>query len=147
MLGILSACLSALAGIYTEFLMKKNNDSLYWQNMQLYTWVSSGTILLFLLCQMNIVKHEPTLYINDIFISPDHGCFLEKQRNRREFIFVCYWIIKLNCSWFSLASKGRTCLTWTESCKGYLYFEVILANFSSQIWCNIQLGKTSLGWL
>ncbi|OEL16939.1 CMP-sialic acid transporter 1 [Dichanthelium oligosanthes] len=32
MLGILSACLSALAGVYTEYLMKKNNDSLYWQN-------------------------------------------------------------------------------------------------------------------
>ncbi|RXH78147.1 hypothetical protein DVH24_040118 [Malus domestica] len=32
MLGILSACMSALAGVYTEFLMKKNNDSLYWQN-------------------------------------------------------------------------------------------------------------------
>ncbi|KAF7826148.1 CMP-sialic acid transporter 1 [Senna tora] len=37
-LGVLSACLSALAGIYTEFLMKKNNDSLYWQNVQLYTF-------------------------------------------------------------------------------------------------------------
>ncbi|MFQ6637092.1 hypothetical protein Gotur_013596 [Gossypium turneri] len=40
MLGILSACLSALAGVYTEFLMKKNNDSLYWQNIQLYTFGS-----------------------------------------------------------------------------------------------------------
>ncbi|KAG8475148.1 hypothetical protein CXB51_031998 [Gossypium anomalum] len=40
MLGILSACLSALAGVYTEFLMKKNNDSLYWQNLQLYTFGS-----------------------------------------------------------------------------------------------------------
>ena len=37
MLGILSAFLSALAGVYTEYLMKKNNDSLYWQNVQLYT--------------------------------------------------------------------------------------------------------------
>lgn len=37
LLGILSAALSALAGIYTEFLMKRNNDSLYWQNLQLYT--------------------------------------------------------------------------------------------------------------
>ncbi|KAH9775216.1 CMP-sialic acid transporter 1 [Citrus sinensis] len=37
LLGVLSACLSALAGVYTEFLMKKNNDSLYWQNVQLYT--------------------------------------------------------------------------------------------------------------
>jgi hypothetical protein len=33
-LGILSAFLSATAGVYTEFLMKKNNDSLYFQNMQ-----------------------------------------------------------------------------------------------------------------
>ncbi|OMP08584.1 Nucleotide-sugar transporter [Corchorus olitorius] len=38
MLGILSACLSAFAGVYAEFLMKKNNDSLYWQNVQLYTF-------------------------------------------------------------------------------------------------------------
>ncbi|KAK4738878.1 hypothetical protein R3W88_002575 [Solanum pinnatisectum] len=38
--GALSACLSALAGVYTEFLMKKNNDSLYWQNVQLYTFGS-----------------------------------------------------------------------------------------------------------
>ncbi|ONK56422.1 uncharacterized protein A4U43_C10F8470 [Asparagus officinalis] len=38
MLGILSACLSALAGVYTEYLMKKNSDSLYWQNLQLYTF-------------------------------------------------------------------------------------------------------------
>ncbi|KAM7274732.1 hypothetical protein ACFE04_016598 [Oxalis oulophora] len=40
MFGVLSACLSALAGVYTEFLMKKNNDSLYWQNVQLYTFGS-----------------------------------------------------------------------------------------------------------
>ncbi|XP_073266797.1 CMP-sialic acid transporter 1 isoform X2 [Populus alba] len=40
MLGAVSACLSALAGVYTEFLMKKNNDSLYWQNVQLYTFGS-----------------------------------------------------------------------------------------------------------
>ncbi|WZN66443.1 CMP-sialic acid transporter [Chloropicon roscoffensis] len=32
----LSAVLSALAGVYTEFLLKKNNDTLYWQNVQLY---------------------------------------------------------------------------------------------------------------
>ncbi|KAK4804101.1 hypothetical protein SAY86_003918 [Trapa natans] len=38
LLGILSACLSALAGVYTEYLMKKNNDSLYWQNVQLYSF-------------------------------------------------------------------------------------------------------------
>jgi solute carrier family 35 (UDP-sugar transporter), member A1/2/3 len=38
LLGILSACLSATAGVYTEFLLKKNNDSLYWQNVQLYAF-------------------------------------------------------------------------------------------------------------
>jgi len=41
LLGILSALLSATAGVYTEFLMKKNNDSLYFQNLQLYGF---GTI-------------------------------------------------------------------------------------------------------
>mmetsp|Transcript_18194 Transcript_18194/g.25197 ORF Transcript_18194/g.25197 Transcript_18194/m.25197 type:complete len:335 (-) Transcript_18194:319-1323(-) len=40
LLGILSAMLSATAGVYTEFLMKKNNDSLYWQNVQLYAFGS-----------------------------------------------------------------------------------------------------------
>ncbi|KAH7441380.1 hypothetical protein KP509_03G035500 [Ceratopteris richardii] len=35
-LGLVSAFLSALAGVYTEFLMKKTNESLYWQNAQLY---------------------------------------------------------------------------------------------------------------
>lgn len=40
LLGVLSACLSASAGVYTEYLMKKNNDSLYWQNVQLYTFGS-----------------------------------------------------------------------------------------------------------
>ncbi|GJS61625.1 CMP-sialic acid transporter 1 [Tanacetum coccineum] len=38
MLGVLSACLSALAGVFTEFIVKKTNDTLYWQNVQLYTF-------------------------------------------------------------------------------------------------------------
>ena len=38
MLGVLSATLSAMAGVYTEFLMKQNDDSLYWQNVQLYSF-------------------------------------------------------------------------------------------------------------
>ena len=29
--GLLSASLSALAAVYTEWVMKRNNDSLYWQ--------------------------------------------------------------------------------------------------------------------
>ncbi len=33
---MLSAFLSALAAVYTEWVMKRNSDSLYWQNMQLY---------------------------------------------------------------------------------------------------------------
>lgn len=35
-LAVLSAWLSAAAGVYTEFLMKRNSDSIFWQNLQLY---------------------------------------------------------------------------------------------------------------
>ena len=35
---MLSAFLSAVAAVYTEWVMKQNNDSLFWQNMQLYTF-------------------------------------------------------------------------------------------------------------
>lgn len=35
--GILSATLSAVAAVYTEWVMKRNTDSLYWQNIQLYS--------------------------------------------------------------------------------------------------------------
>ena len=34
--GILSAFMSAFAAVYSEYIMKRNNDSLYWQNAQLY---------------------------------------------------------------------------------------------------------------
>ena len=34
--GCVSATLSGVAAVYTEWVMKKNNDSLYWQNMLLY---------------------------------------------------------------------------------------------------------------
>lgn len=27
-----------MAAVYTEWVMKRNNDSLYWQNIQLYTF-------------------------------------------------------------------------------------------------------------
>ena len=36
--GVLSAILSAVAAVYTEWVMKQNADSLYWQNMQLYSF-------------------------------------------------------------------------------------------------------------
>ncbi|XP_043702256.1 CMP-sialic acid transporter 1-like [Telopea speciosissima] len=55
MLGILSACLSALAGVCTEFLMKKNNDSLYWQNVQLYMFGAIFNMAWFILDDF---KHE-----------------------------------------------------------------------------------------
>ncbi len=35
---MLSALLSALAAVYTEWVMKRTSDSLYWQNMQLYSF-------------------------------------------------------------------------------------------------------------
>lgn len=38
MFGLLSAFLSALAAVYTEWVMKRNDDSLHWQNIQLYTF-------------------------------------------------------------------------------------------------------------
>ena len=34
----LSALLSATAAVYTEWALKRNADSLYWQNMQLYSY-------------------------------------------------------------------------------------------------------------
>jgi hypothetical protein len=34
--AILSAFLSGFAAVYTEFVMKARDDSLYWQNLQLY---------------------------------------------------------------------------------------------------------------
>ena len=36
MYGVVSALLSAVAAVYTEWVLKKNNDTLYWQNMLLY---------------------------------------------------------------------------------------------------------------
>ena len=46
---MLSAFLSALAAVYTEWVMKRNDDSLYWQNMQLYSFgiVFNGMGLVF----------------------------------------------------------------------------------------------------
>lgn len=38
LLAGLSALLSATAAVYTEWALKRNADSLYWQNMQLYSY-------------------------------------------------------------------------------------------------------------
>jgi len=37
-LGVANALLSAFAGVYTEYLMKKNEDTIHWQNIQLYAF-------------------------------------------------------------------------------------------------------------
>lgn len=46
--GALSATLSAVAAVYTEWVMKHNTDSFYWQNMQLYFFgvIFNGAALL-----------------------------------------------------------------------------------------------------
>ena len=36
--GILTAFLSGFAAVYTEYIMKKNDDSFHWQNLQLYAF-------------------------------------------------------------------------------------------------------------
>ena len=47
--GMVSAFLSALAAVYTEWVMKRNDDSLHWQNIQLYSFgiLFNGMGLLF----------------------------------------------------------------------------------------------------
>lgn len=45
--GLLSAVLSALAAVYTEWVMKRNNDSLYWQvtlTLSTHLRVSHGSL-------------------------------------------------------------------------------------------------------
>ena len=34
----LSAALSGVAAVYTEWVLKRSSSSLHWQNMQLYSW-------------------------------------------------------------------------------------------------------------
>uniref|UniRef100_A0A061R2A2 Cmp-sialic acid transporter 1-like n=2 Tax=Tetraselmis sp. GSL018 TaxID=582737 RepID=A0A061R2A2_9CHLO len=62
--GLFSAFLSALAAVYTEWVMKKNDDCLYWQNIQLYTF---GVIF-------NAVK----LTLDDINVSFSNGLWVDK---------------------------------------------------------------------
>ena len=60
--GILSAFMSAFAAVYSEYIMKRNNDSLYWQNAQLYFF---GVIFNFL-----------SLTVQDIRNGFHHGFWL-----------------------------------------------------------------------
>ncbi|XP_042420487.1 CMP-sialic acid transporter 1-like isoform X2 [Zingiber officinale] len=79
MLGLLSACLSALAGVYTEYLMKKNNDSLYWQNVQLYTF---GAIF-------NMAR----LIVDDFRVEFENGPWWQRLLNGYT---VTTWLVVLN---------------------------------------------------
>lgn len=81
LLGILSACLSALAGVYTEYLMKKNQDSLYWQNMQLYAF---GVLF-------NIAR----LTVEDVRAGFSNGCWWNRLFNGYDFVT---WLVVLNLS-------------------------------------------------
>uniref|UniRef100_A0A2P2KUS9 Cmp-sialic acid transporter n=1 Tax=Rhizophora mucronata TaxID=61149 RepID=A0A2P2KUS9_RHIMU len=83
MLGILSACLSALAGVYTEFLMKKNNDSLYWQNIQFYAF---GSIF-------NMAR----LLLDDFRSGFENGPWWQRLFNGYS-ITTCIVVLNLGCS-------------------------------------------------
>ena len=72
MFGLLSACLSALAGVYTEYLMKKNNDTLYWQNVQLYTYIPLSVVSCVCVCT----------FVNLSFSA---------NRSKR---FIKYWVVR-----------------------------------------------------
>lgn len=75
LLGVLNACLSAFAGVYTEFLMKKNDDSLHWQNLQLYTF---GVIF-------NIMR----LTAEDVSNGFEHGAWPLTMFNGYTFVTFC----------------------------------------------------------
>mmetsp|Transcript_57678 Transcript_57678/g.182653 ORF Transcript_57678/g.182653 Transcript_57678/m.182653 type:complete len:347 (-) Transcript_57678:1264-2304(-) len=57
LLGLINALLSALAGVYTEFLMKKNQDTLNWQNIQLYGCGVAANALRLTVHDMNVGSH------------------------------------------------------------------------------------------
>ncbi|XP_042425585.1 CMP-sialic acid transporter 1-like isoform X1 [Zingiber officinale] len=79
MLGLLSACLSALAGVYTEYLMKKNNDSLYWQNVQLYTF--------------GVIFNMARLIVDDFRVEFENGPWWQRLLNGYT---VTTWLVVLN---------------------------------------------------
>mmetsp|Transcript_934 Transcript_934/g.3017 ORF Transcript_934/g.3017 Transcript_934/m.3017 type:complete len:333 (-) Transcript_934:1080-2078(-) len=85
LLGAASACLSAAAGIYTEFLLKKNNDNLYWQNCQLYGF--------------GIVFNAVNLSLIDIRNNFAHGWWLSNGLDGFSFVV---WLIVFNFSFSGL---------------------------------------------
>ncbi|KAH9308750.1 hypothetical protein KI387_036661, partial [Taxus chinensis] len=84
LLGILSACLSALAGVYTEYLMKKNNDSLYWQNVQLYA---------VMLCRFGVLFNMIRLIMDDVNSGFGRGPWWQHLFNGYDYIT---WLVVLN---------------------------------------------------
>ncbi|KAI3501436.1 hypothetical protein L1887_29304 [Cichorium endivia] len=95
MLGVLSACLSALVGVYTEFLIKKNNDNLYFQNVQLYTF---GAIF-------NMAR----LFVDDFRGGFEKGAWWERLFNRYT---ITTWLVALN-----LGSTGLL-VSWLMKFRG-----------------------------
>ncbi|GBG59137.1 hypothetical protein CBR_g32154 [Chara braunii] len=85
MLGVLSAWLSAMAGVYTEFLMKKDNDALYWQNVQLYAF--------------GVFFNGLRLTVDDLLQGFSQGFWWRRLTNGFTFIT---WVIVLNFSFAGL---------------------------------------------
>eukprot|EP00898_Chlorokybus_atmophyticus_P003500 jgi/Chlat1/4150/Chrsp27S00313 len=84
-LGLASAWLSALAGVYTEYLMKRNDDTLYWQNMQLYGF--------------GVVFNALRLCYDDIQAGFSNGFWLTSMFNGYD---VYTWLVVLNLSFTGL---------------------------------------------
>lgn len=86
-LGIISACLSALAGVYTEKLMKMNDDNLYWQNMQLYGF--------------GVIFNALRLFYDDFGGNYKNGCSLWPTTLIHGYSFVT-WLVVLNLAFTGL---------------------------------------------
>lgn len=85
-LGIISACLSALAGVYTEKLMKMNNDNLYWQNIQLYGF--------------GVIFNGLRLFFDDINVGYSNGISLWPRVVTRGYDIITWFVV------FNLAFTG-----------------------------------------
>lgn len=86
-LGIISACLSALAGVYTEKLMKMNDDNLYWQNMQLYSF--------------GVLFNALRLFFDDFQLNYSNGCSLWPSVLVRGYSIIT-WLVVLNLAFTGL---------------------------------------------
>ncbi|URE36205.1 hypothetical protein MUK42_34436 [Musa troglodytarum] len=87
MFGLLSACLSALAGVYTEYLMKKNNDTLYWQNVQLYTYIALSAV------SFGAIFNMARLMMDDFRVGLENGPWWQRLLNGYT---VTTWLVVLN---------------------------------------------------